>query len=299
VLKNISVRTKAELILLSITVVWASTFVLAKMILLYTSPYVYTAMRFGIASLIFGILCFKKIRTMDRKAFFRGFILGCFLFVGFALQVVGLQYTTASKSAFITGMMVVFTPIVQLLVERRLPQTGNVIGVVLVVIGLFFLTSPQGAEFNRGDLMSLGCALSFAGYLVYLGIFGKHHDPVHLTFMQFITTFVLSVPMMCTEHIYFQYDIKFSMILLYLAIMPTVVALYIQTRYQKDTTATRCAVITSLEPPIAALFALAFLSEAIGPEGILGGAFIFVGVIVSELSDYIFKKFFTLQHNRI
>ena len=74
-----------------------------------------------------------------------------FLFLGFVPQNIGLTMTTASKSAFITGMMVVFVPLLQFIIEKRPPKIGNIVGVLLVGVGLWFLTSPAGSEFNVGD----------------------------------------------------------------------------------------------------------------------------------------------------
>ena len=158
------------------SIVWGSTFVFVKLVLIHASPFVYTAVRFAAAALIFALLFFRRLKNIDRTTVLHGGLLGIFLFVGIVLQTEGLRYTSASKSAFITGMMVVFTPILQLFIDRRLPQIGNIVGVFLVVAGLYYLTSPQGSEFNRGDLMSLSCALSFALYLVYLGMFGEKYQ---------------------------------------------------------------------------------------------------------------------------
>ena len=95
-----------------------------------------------------------------------GIILGILLSIGFITQTIGLQYTTASKSGFLTGLLVIFTPIFQLFIERKMPGKGNLLGVVLVAIGLFFLTSPQGQEFNLGDFLTLICAVVYALYII-------------------------------------------------------------------------------------------------------------------------------------
>jgi drug/metabolite transporter (DMT)-like permease len=291
---KISARSRAELFLLLMSVIWASTFVFAKFILLHASPFVYTAIRFAIATVVFAALFFRRLKNMDRTTILHGGLLGFFLFIGFVFQTEGLQYTSASKCAFISGMMVVFTPVLQLFIERRRPQAGNVVGVLLVVAGLYCLTAPQGSEFNIGDLMSLGCALSFAFYLVYLGRYGEKHDPFHLTFIQFLSTTIFSIPFLFVEHTYLTWGGDFIPVLLYLALLPTVIALYVQTKYQKDTTPTRCAVIASLEPPMAALFAAGILGEYLGPEGAIGGCLIFAGVLISEFSEFIFKKYSTV-----
>jgi drug/metabolite transporter (DMT)-like permease len=284
-------RARAELYLLSITLVWGTTFALTKIVFVYASPFVYISLRFAVASLLFSIVFRKRLRSISGKALLRGLALGILLFAGFISQTVGLQYTSASKSAFITGMMVVFTPLFQLLIERRPPKLGNVLGVIFVTVGLYLLTSPRGSEFTKGDMLTLFCAITFALYTVYLDIFGKEHDPAHLSIIQFLTTMALAaltVPFLETPRLSLNPD--FLAILLYLAVLPTVVALYVMAKYQKYTTPTRSAIIYSLEPPIAALFAYLILGEFLGLIGLFGGILIVSGLVVSELSDNLFKS---------
>ena len=286
---HLTPRTRAETYLLIITVIWGSTFVLTKFILENASPFVYVTIRFFTASLLVTAIFFRRLRTISKDDFVKGSVLGVLLFAGFALQTIGLKFTTASKSAFITGLMVVFTPIVQLIIERKVPRIGNCIGVVFVAIGLFLLTSPKGSEFNIGDVLTLVCAVLFSIYTVYLCVYGKEHDPAHLTFIQFSSTTILAalaIPFLETPRL--NLTSGFLVNLAYLALMPTVVALYVMAKFQKFTTPTRSAIIYSMEPPIAAIFAFFIVGEQIGVIGVVGGILILFGLIVSELSDVIF-----------
>jgi len=290
-------RTRAESYLLSITIIWGSTFVLTKFILEDASPFVYVAIRFIAASILFGVLFFRRLRTISKDIISHGLVLGVLLFVGFMLQTIGMKFTTASKSAFITGLMVVFTPIFQLIIERKSPKIGNIIGVVLVAIGLYMLTSPKGSEFNIGDAMTLVCAVLFSIYTVYLSVYGREHDPAHLTFVQFTSTAILAtiaIPFMETARL--NLTSNFMLNLAYLAVMPTVVALYVMAKYQKYTTPTRSAIIYSMEPPIAAIFAFFIIGEQIGMIGVVGGILILSGLIVSELSEVVFMPKNKLLH---
>jgi len=280
-----STRTRAELFLLSITLIWGSTFATSKYLLSSISPFIYVGIRFGLATIVLTLLYPGRIKKLTRISMTKGAILGLLLFLGFATQTVGLLYTGASKSAFITGMMVVFTPICQLLIERRAPKVGNVIGIVLVAIGLLFLTSPAGSEFNIGDALNLFCAVTFALYIVYLDVFSKDQDPVHLTISQFVVCTILGLASAgLFETVTFIPTPGALGALLYLTIFATVIAISVQVRYQKDTTPTRSAIIFSIEPVLAAGFAYLLLGEILGPWGLLGGALIVVGVLVSELS---------------
>ncbi len=285
-----SKQTKAESYLLLITLIWGSTFVVTKFVLQDAGPFLYTSIRFLLATLIFGIVFLPRLRTIGKRSALSGAFLGFLLFVGFATQTVGLLYTTASKSAFITGMMVAFTPICQLAIERKAPKVGNLVGVTLVMAGLYFLTSPTGSHFNLGDGLTLVCALSFAIYIVYLDIFSQNCEASHLTFMQFgVTAGLASLSFFFFEDFHLVLSSKFIVGVFYLAIFATVIALFVQARYQKDTTPTRSAVVFSVEPVIAAIVAYLVLGERLGNYGILGAILIMTGVAVSEFSDFIFK----------
>lgn len=285
-----SKRTRAELFLLLVTIVWGSTFVVTKIVLRDAGPFLYTTIRFVIATLIFGVIFFPRLRSIGKQSVVQGAVLGFLLFIGFATQTVGLLYTTASKSAFITGMMVVFTPICQLVIERRPPKFGNLFGVGLVMTGLYFLTSPNGSQLNMGDGLTLICAISFAFYIVLLDIFSQKCDAAHLTFMQFaITAGLAGLALLFFENFRLTVTREFSVGVLYLAIFATVIALFVQVTFQKDTTPTRSAVVFSVEPVIAAIAAYLVLAEHLGNYGILGAGLIMAGVIVSEFSDILFK----------
>lgn len=283
-------RTRAELYLLSITLIWGSTFAITKSALESVSPFLYTSIRFSCAALLLGAISYRQVLSISRSVLLKGGILGMLLFVGFALQTQGLQFTTASKSAYITGLLVVLTPICQILIERRPPKFGNMIGVLLVTAGLYFLTSPRGSEFNTGDMLTLGCAICFALYIVYLDIFSKDHDAVHLTFAQFAVCATAGlICFLLFEEKRWIPGASLYAALAYLSVFATVIALFVQTKYQKETTPTRAAIIFAVEPVFAAVFAYFVLGEILGTLGIMGGGLIIAGVVVSELSDILFK----------
>ena len=198
--------------------------------------------------------------------------------------------TTASKTAFITGMMVVFTPIAQVVIERRAPKLGNIIGILLVIVGLWLLTSPDGSAFNFGDGLTLTAAILFGIYIVYVDVYSKQHDVSQLFFLQLFVTLVVSfVGALAFEPFSFHPSGTVLAIIIYLAVFATVISTFIQTKYQRETTPTRAVLIFALEPVIAATLAYLILDERIGALGILGGALIIGGVLASEFSDS-FKK---------
>lgn len=289
-----SPRGKAEFLLFWMTFIWAGTFVVAKLGLEEISPVLLVALRFSLAAALLLLLGFRRILRIDRPVFWRGLVLGGLLYLGFVFQTVGLEFTTASKSAFITGLMVVFTPFFQIVIAGRFPKAGNFIGVAIVTAGLWLLTLPvagggssgEAAGFNRGDALTLAGAAVFGLYIVMLGLYSKGRDAVALTFLQMIVpaalgwagAFLLETPV-------WRPSLPGIAGLLYLAFLGNLLALYIQTRFQPDTTPTRAVIIFTIEPLWAALMGYGFLGERMGTWGWMGGALIIAGIIVSEFSD--------------
>ncbi len=154
-------------------------------------------------------------------------------------------------------MMVVFVPLLQFIVEHRAPKIGNVVGVAIVAVGLWFLTSPAGFGIQRRGcpdaLMRLSCS---AIYIVYLDVVANELTAMQLTFLQCSTNAALAfVGTLLFETVTFAWSGRTIAILAYLTIFATVITTYVQSRYQKDTTPTRAAVIFSIEPLIASVIA--------------------------------------------
>ena len=281
-------RAKSEFFLLTTTLIWGSTFVAMKIGMTGMSALMLIASRFAMTSLFFLFFFHRKVFPIPLSALVKGVILGSFLFLGFVAQTVGLNYTTASKSSFITSVMVVFVPILQYVIERRPPTAGNILGILVVCTGLWLLTSPAGSTVNIGDALTMVCAVLFAFYLVYLDIVSKEMGEIQLTFLQVSTCAVLAWGgVLLTEKPTIPSSQEALLALCYLTIFATLITTFVQTKYQKHTTPTRAAIIFTIEPVFASIFAFLILGEQIGALGIVGGALIVGGVLLSELSDSI------------
>ena len=275
---------KDDRYLLAITLIWGSTFTVTKFTLNDLPPLLLQGTRFLAAAVMVGIYTWRDIKTTSPRSLRAGLLLGVMLGAGFALQTIGLVETTASKAGFLTGTMVVFTPLVQLAIERRRPSMGNAIAVVIVGIGLYVFTAPGGGEFNTGDLLVLICAVVFAFYIVYLDVFTKERFDREIVFWQFVATSIIgfglspfldaTAPRFSTEAIG---------AVLYLAFFASTIAIFVQSKYQRETTPTKAAIIFTMEPVFAAIIAYLALSEAMGGIEVLGAAIMFSGLLFSEI----------------
>jgi drug/metabolite transporter (DMT)-like permease len=292
-----------ESILLSVTLIWGATFVIIKVALQNVSPILFVTIRFSFAMLLILPFMFKVFKNMNKELITGGILLGLMYFLGFASQTVGLKYTSATKSGFITGSFILFTPLFQLMFERKKPSGRNLLGVVFVILGLIFLSSRGnsifnifheiGSGFNIGDFFTLLCAVAYAAYLVYLDIISKKQDYLPLVFLQISVTavcgLILTLFLSATniEPAKFSFNNNVLFAFLYTAILATVLTTTLQTKYQKVVTPTKAGIIFSFEPVFAAVFAYFIINERVSHFGFLGGILIFTGLLVTELFNKI------------
>ncbi|MBI5646070.1 MAG: DMT family transporter [Ignavibacteriae bacterium] len=276
---------RGERYLLAVTLIWGSTFSVTKVALDDIAPLMLQGLRFALAACIVGIYTWRDIRASTRESLRAGLMLGVMLGGGFALQTVGLVETTASKAGFLTGTLVVFTPLLQMAVERRMPTWGNLAGVVIVAVGLYIFTSPDGATFNTGDALILGCAVVFAFHVVYLDVFTSAGFRREIVFYQFAVTSVIgfvAYPFVSQRATVFTGPVVLSIV--YLAVFASAIAIFVLSKYQRETTPTRAALIYTMEPVMAAAIAALFIGERLEGETALGGAIMLAGLLTSEFS---------------
>ena len=279
----LSTSRRAELSLLLLTFIWGTTFPLVKTALNFCSPFLFVSLRFGLATFAIWLIFSQRISFKDKGILKAGVVIGIFLFFGFAFQTMGLKYTAASKSAFITGLFVVMIPPLSFLILKEKVRMFSIIGVILAVSGLFLLTCPKGSEFNLGDLLTFFCAVSFSFQVIFVQIYTKRFDFLSLTFIQILITTCLSLPFMFLfERIRLVYHPQLVLAIFVCAILATALALFIQNRMQKDTTTVKAALIYAMEPVFAAVFSFILLGEVLGWLGILGGGLILSGMLCSE-----------------
>lgn len=292
--------------LLFTTLIWGGTFVIVKSSLDDSSPVLFVAIRFAIAAVLIALIMRSKILNISKRTLKAGIILGVLLFLGFTLQTIGLKYTSATKSAFITGSIIMFTPVVQAFYTKKFPPAGSIIGILLALMGLIFLASKGtdilnifaefGSGFNLGDFLTLACAFAWSFYLVYLNVESSKNDYMELTFLQISTTTFVAFAVALAFHFYNVEPAKLVLTgnlffgLAYTSLLATFFTTILHTKYQKFVSPTKTSIIFSFEPIFAAIFAYIALHETISAFGLIGGACIFSGLLVSELYDNISKK---------
>ncbi|MET3657349.1 DMT family transporter [Sporosarcina psychrophila] len=272
-----------EIGLIITAIIWGSGFVGSAVALEYYTPYQILAGRFLIGVLILGIVFNKRLKTIKKSTFIKGSILGIFLYIAFALQTVGLQYTTPSKNAFLTAINVVIVPFIGLVIYKKKIDIFELGGAFMAIIGVAVLSLKFSSEVNVGDLLTLCCAVGFAFHIFYTSKFVKDEDPIQLTIIQMMAAAVIG----CL-FVVFKGETTFStqteglIPLLYLAVFSTTIAFLLQTVAQKYITETKAAIILSTESFWGMAFSVAILSEVMTVKMGVGAILILGAIVLSE-----------------
>lgn len=277
-----STRQKAEALLVTITFIWGSTFVIVKEALKDASPIPFLAIRFTLAGLLLFVILGR--RPLERKAVLPGLILGFFLFGGYLFQTWGLTYTTPSKSAFITGFSVILVPLILMLRGARM-RAANIVGALLGLGGIYFLVLPSGLDaVNRGDVLTLFGACSFAVHIVLVGFYTRRFAFQHLVPVQILAVGVLALAALPVDRVrMLHWTAGLVAALFVTAVFATGFAFSVQNWAQQYSPAAHTALIFALEPVFAALTSRWVLGEQMGGKGLLGCVLILIGMIISEL----------------
>lgn len=265
--------------------VWGTTFPIMKIALGDIKPFYFISLRFIIAFLVLTVILNKKLLKINFRTVKIGIFVGLWLFFGYAFQIYGLQFTTASKSGFITGLSVIIVPVLSIFILKERPSLSSWIGVFLALVGMYFLTGFTEAGFNIGDLLTLFCAFSIAMQIVFLSKYIKEEDPLVITWFQITTVMVLGTIISFFESSSGTINTNSIMVIIYTGIFATALAIFVQSRAQQFTTSTHTGLIFSLEPVFAALFSFLILNERLQTMGMIGGALIFIGIILSEIGN--------------
>jgi drug/metabolite transporter (DMT)-like permease len=286
------------------TLVWGSSFAVSRGILDHWPPLTYLAVRMPLAALLFTVIFPRQVFGARRDAWRAGATLGLLVGVGFIGQTSGLLYTTPAKSAFVTGLTTPLVPLVAYALWRARPSRENLAGIVLASVGGALILAPAGAGagVNAGDLITLCTTLLFAAHITLMSLYARRFDVRQLSALQISVAAGVAVAAwgglrlwealagglpdaLARETGPLVWSAPAAAHLAYMAVVATVATFLIWTWGQARMSATHAAVIFSLEPVFATVFAILLRGSAewSGGRATLGAVLVVTGVIASEL----------------
>jgi drug/metabolite transporter (DMT)-like permease len=270
-------------LLVGVTAIWGSTFVIVKSALTHMAPLDFLAWRFGIATVVLVVLSPRRAVSISARGAARGALIGVALGAGYIAQTYGLEHTTAAISGFLTGMFVVFTPLISAVVLRRRLAWSTWLATALAAAGLAVI-SLTALGFGEGELLTVLCAFFFALQIVGLAEWSEDHDPYPLAVVQLATTAVMSIVASTASSGLAPPDrASIWAAVAVTAVLATALAFVVQTWAQSRLSPARAAIVLTMEPVFAGV-AAAIAGEPIGWRVILGGAMVLVAMYLVELS---------------
>lgn len=286
-------KYSGEIGLFTIAIIWGSGFIGTKLALDGGLSTVQTlTLRFFIASIILGIIFYKKIKeNISKESLIAGALLGLFSFVGFSTQTLGLVYTTVSKNAFITAVNVVIVPFIGFILYRRKLDKIGVMCSFMALVGIAVLSLEADLSINFGDFLTFICAIGFAFHIFFTGEFSKKYNSYVLTVTQFVVAFLLSLIMqIVTGETNLNATPVGFMGALYLGIFSTAIGFLLQTICQSKVDQTRAAIILSTEAVFGTIMSVIIFHEVLTIRMVVGCIIIFTSIIVAETKLSFLKK---------
>ncbi|NMM63750.1 DMT family transporter [Clostridium sp. P21] len=285
-------KLKSNLLLLLAATIWGFAFVAQVVGGKYIGAFTFNAVRFALGSIsLIPLILFyndseKKHEHFKelKKAFWPGIIVGIFIFLGSSFQQVGIAYTTAGKAAFITGLYIVIVPIFGVFLKQHI-NINNWIGVIVAVIGLYFLCITDKFSISYGDFLQLICAFFFAVQILLIDNFSKKLNILKLAFIQFVTCSMLSlVSALFVEKISMSSILLAAVPILYGGILSCGVAYTLQIVAQKNAEPSQAAIIMSMEAVFGSIGGVLILKESIGIRGAWGCALMLMGMLLAQIN---------------
>lgn len=273
----------ADLSLIFAAALWGTTFTLVKTVVHEVPAILTVGYRFSLAALVLGVLLILRKKQLFAHLY-KGVILGAILWMLYFTQTLGLQFTSAANSGFITGLFIVLVPIFSFLFFREMPSKQKLVALLFSTMGLWFLAGGISG-LNKGDILTLFAAAGNALYILAAHRFvHQANDPVVLSFQQFAAVGLFSLVVAPFFGVPFAApSLSISLGILFLALFPTLIAFTIQLVAQRYTTPIKVALIFALEPVFAAAFAWTFGGEQITLASATGGFMMVLGMLISEI----------------
>lgn len=277
--------------LILVTVIWGGGFVASDIALESMKPFQIMMVRFLLASVLMGVISRGQQKSEEKLkdragAIKAGVLMGVTLFMGFAFQIIGLQYTTPSKNAFLTALNVVIVPFIAFVILKKKIGAKGIIGAVMSVLGVALLSLNGNFTVSLGDGLTLFCAVGFAFQIFFTSEFVKKYPASVLNTVQMFTAFVLSaISLMIFGENDFQVTTQGWLSALYLGVVSTTICYLLQTACQKYIDETKAAIILSMESVFGTIFSILILHEVVTIRMVIGCAVILAAVIISNMSE--------------
>ena len=270
--------------LLATTAVWGGAFLVMKDSLVRQDVYSFLASRFILAAAFMFIYKPKSLTGLDRKFVKRAVLIGLLLCSGFIFQTFGLTQTTVSNTGFITGLYLVFTPLISWMLLKREIFKVQWLAVLVATIGLYFI-SFNGISFGIGEILVLISALLFAGQIVALGEWSDGENTYALTLIQILVSAVIFFALSLKDGFQLPPDNGVWSAVFYTAFFATFLGFLIQVKAQSIMSATVAGVLLAMETPFALFFGLYFDNDPITLRIISGGTLVLVAMALVIWSD--------------
>ena len=277
--------------LILVTVIWGGGFVASDIALESMKPFQIMMVRFLLASVLMGVISRGQRKSEEKLkdragAIKAGVLMGVTLFMGFAFQIIGLQYTTPSKNAFLTALNVVIVPFIAFVILKKKIGAKGISGAVMSVFGVALLSLNGNFTVSLGDGLTLFCAVGFAFQIFFTSEFVKKYPASVLNTVQMFTAFVLSaISLMIFGENDFQVTTQGWLSALYLGVVSTTICYLLQTACQKYIDETKAAIILSMESVFGTIFSILILHGVVTVRMVIGCAVILAAVIISNMSE--------------
>jgi drug/metabolite transporter (DMT)-like permease len=275
-------RRAPLLALVGVTAIWGVTFVQVQDAIALYPLFAFLAVRFAISTAVLAPFAWRSLRTLPRSGYVAGVGAGVLLAAAYGLQTAGLELTTVASTGFITGLYVVFTPLLALVVFGTPVPRILWVGVGFAVVGLLLLNGVPGGS-ALGNALVLANAVFQALQITAMERFAPRYDPRALTFLMMATSFLgFTVIALALGELEVPRGATVWGALLVTGVFAGALGYLIATWVQARTTAARAALVFTLEAPFAALAGVLLASEVLGWAGWLGCAVMMCGIIVAE-----------------
>jgi drug/metabolite transporter (DMT)-like permease len=269
--------------LLGLTLIWGLTFPLVQITVGQVSPTLFLALRFAIASATLFFVFGKRVLPASSGDFWKGLVIGLFLWGGYLGQTIGLESTSAARSGFLTGTLVPLTPLFAFLLFGERFSLRQWVAVLIAFSGIFLMSRPSIGGLNLGDALTLAGAASFALQVVYINRWSEERSLLSLAWLQLMVSAVLSFGAAPLGTVRFGFSSIVIITLLITALLASALGIWVQMKYQPRLPAAVTAVIYAMEPVFAGLAAWLMLNEKPPMPTLIGAALILCGMILSSI----------------